>query len=155
MDIQDSNDPDPAPRPEARARADAKTAADATASREYYEGMVAVRRRIVRPLVIITLVAFFTQQVLTNFTGVLDGFAVDGLSWAYLYAFALFFLVVVLTTIYRRAMDKVEDDLRPAHLDETAAHYEDWAEWEKHEAQLEAEIAHDEKPARHDKETHP
>ncbi|GGG48576.1 hypothetical protein GCM10011374_08710 [Kocuria dechangensis] len=145
------------------------TTANADASREYYEGMTAVRRRIVRPLVIITLVAFFLQQVLTNFTSVLDGFAADGLSWAYLYAFALFFLVVVLTTVYKRAMDKVEDELRPAHLDETAAHYEDWTEWEKHEAQLEAELADEEKshaesrahgtvdetPTQHDKETRP
>lgn len=159
MDVQDSTNPRPRrnaeARMQARAKAEARTAADATASREFYEGMTAVRRRIVRPLVVITLVAFFTQQILTNFTGVLDGFASDGLSWAYLYAFVLFFLVVVLTTVYKRAMDKVENELRPAHLDETATHYEDWAEWERHEAQLEAELGHDEHPAPHDKETRP
>jgi uncharacterized membrane protein (DUF485 family) len=151
MEIQDSTTTDPT--------------TDADATQKYYEGMTAVRRRIVRPLVITTLAAFFLQQVLTNFTSVLDGFATDGLSWAYLYAFALFFLVVVLTTVYKRAMDKVEDDLRPAHLDETAAHYEDWTEWEKHEAELAHEEqpraespAHgsvDETPTRHDKETRP
>ncbi|SDK56607.1 Uncharacterized membrane protein, DUF485 family [Nocardioides sp. YR527] len=74
---------------------------------------ILARRRsvLVRRLALVTLVAFFTQQVLTNFTGALDHFIVDGLSWAYLYAFVLFGLIVVLTAVYTRSMDKVEREL--------------------------------------------
>lgn len=76
-----------------------------------FEILASRRSALVRRLSLVTLVAFFTQQVLTNFTGALDHFIVDGLSWAYLYAFALFGLIVVLTAVYTRSMDKVEREL--------------------------------------------
>lgn len=76
-----------------------------------YEVLTRRRSALVRRLSVIVLVAFFAQQVLTNFTDVLDGFVLDGLSWAYLYAFALFALVVALTTVYTRSMDRVEREL--------------------------------------------
>lgn len=84
----------------------------------YYRGMVEARRKLVTPLVVGTLVFFFLQQVLTNFTSVLDGIAFHGMSWAYIYAFAQFFFVVILTSIYRSRMRRVEQELepyRPAH----------------------------------------
>ena len=36
----------------------------------------------------IILFVFFLQQVLTNFTSVLDGFAFEGMSWGYIYAYS-------------------------------------------------------------------
>lgn len=112
---------------------------------EYYDGMVEVRRKIVAPLVGITLFLFFLQQVLTNFTSALDGLAFEGMTWAYLYGFALFFVVVVLTTIYRSKMTRAERRLRPPEWEETAARYEDPQQWEEHEAELEIEdeVAHE------------
>ncbi len=80
------------------------------ASQRYYQGMVQARRKIIVPLVLLTLVFFFTQQVLTNFTSVLDGMAFSGMSVAYLYAFAQFFFVVILTTIYRSRMQRIESE---------------------------------------------
>ena len=80
-------------------------------ARNRYEVLSRRRSALVRRLTLIILVAFFAQQVLTNFTGVLDGFVIGGLSWAYLYAFALFALVVALTTVYTRSMDTVEREL--------------------------------------------
>ncbi|XBB69975.1 DUF485 domain-containing protein [Nocardioides sp. WV_118_6] len=84
----------------------------------YYEGLAAQRNRVVLPLTLVTLGAFFLQQILTNFTSALDGSVVKGVSWAYVYAYGLFVLVVVLTALYTRAMDRVERRLRPPHLDE-------------------------------------
>lgn len=81
------------------------------ASQRYYHGMVQARRKIIVPLVLLTLVFFFTQQVLTNFTSLLDGMAFSGMSWAYIYAFAQFFFVVILTTIYRSRMQRAETEL--------------------------------------------
>lgn len=113
-----------------------KAAADL---QKYYDEMSAARKRIVGPLVGVTLVAFFLQQILTNFTSVMDFEVVKGLSFAYVYGFALFFLVVILTMVYKRAMDKVEREVRPAHLDATEASYDDYRAWERHQADLEAE----------------
>lgn len=76
-----------------------------------YRTLARRRAALVRRLSIVTLVAFFAQQVLTNFTSLLDGFVVDGLSWAYLYAVGLFVLVVVLTAVYARSMDRVEHEV--------------------------------------------
>ncbi|PID96833.1 MAG: hypothetical protein CSA84_03470 [Actinomycetales bacterium] len=73
-----------------------------------YEELAAARRRLVTLLVGITVVAYWTQQLLTNFTSVMDGEVVSGLSVAYLYAFCLFFLVVGLTTYYRRRIAQIE-----------------------------------------------
>lgn len=111
----------------------------AAALQRYYEELSAARKRIVVPLASITLVSFLLQQILTNFTPAMDGLVFEGMTWAYLYGFALFFLVVILTMIYKTAMDKVEREHRPPHLDQTAAHYEDWREWERHQATLESE----------------
>lgn len=111
----------------------------AQAMQEYYDGMVKARRKIVAPLVGVTLFLFFLQQVLTNFTSALDGFVFDGMTWAYLYSFALFFVVVILTTFYRSKMTRAERRLRPPKWEETAAHYENPQQWEEHEAELEVE----------------
>jgi uncharacterized membrane protein (DUF485 family) len=100
-------------------------------TRAYFEEMSAARTRIVTPLVLFTLVFYFVLPLLTNFTSVLDGIAFDGFSWAYMYAFAQFVMVIVLTTYYRRAMDSVERRVRPPGVDETAAHYDDWQTWER------------------------
>ncbi|MCA0435820.1 MAG: DUF485 domain-containing protein [Actinobacteria bacterium] len=79
----------------------------------YYRGMVDARRKLVWPLVISTVVFFFLQQVLTNFTSALDGIPFTGMSAAYLYAFAQFFFAVILTSIYRSRMRRFERELEP------------------------------------------
>jgi uncharacterized membrane protein (DUF485 family) len=109
------------------------------ATRRYYEQMSRTRARVVRPLVVFVLVFYFTLPILTNFTSALDGLAYEGFSWAYLYGFAQFVMVIVVTTYYRRVMDEVEHRSRPAEADESAAHYDDWQVWEQHEAEVEAE----------------
>lgn len=109
---------------------------------EFYRSMAKARSSIVVPLTIATLIFFFLLLFLSNFTSVLDGIAFSGISWAYLYAFAQFFFVVILTTIYRRRMDAVETELRPPDLEETAAHYDDPDTWERHEDEIEDTAHH-------------
>lgn len=77
----------------------------------YYEAMSAARKRLVVPLVTLTLVYFFTLVILTNFTSLLDGYVVPGLTWAYAYAISTFFFVVIVTTYYRRQMSKLDAGL--------------------------------------------
>ena len=79
-----------------------------------YRALESARKKLVTPLVIIVVVAFWFQQIVTNFTSWMDGAAFSGMSWAYLYAFALFFLVVAVTTYYRRQMAAIEAKYKPS-----------------------------------------
>ncbi|MEI2649471.1 MAG: DUF485 domain-containing protein [Dermatophilaceae bacterium] len=81
---------------------------------EQYRELESARKKLVTPLVIITAVAFWAQQIITNFTGWMDGAVFAGMSWAYLYAFALFFLVIAVTTYYRRQMAVIEAKYKPS-----------------------------------------
>ncbi|MBL8929450.1 MAG: DUF485 domain-containing protein [Kineosporiaceae bacterium] len=103
--------------------------------------MVRARHRLVIPMVVGTLAFFFLQQVLTNFTSVLDGLVFDGMTWAYVYAFAQFFFVVILTTIYRRRMQQLEAQFPSAAVAgaAAAAHYDDWTTMETHQTAAEGD----------------
>ena len=81
---------------------------------EQYRARESARKKLVTPLVIIVVVAFWFQQIVTNFTSWMDGAVFSGMSWAYLYAFALFFLVVAVTTYYRRQMAAIEAKYKPS-----------------------------------------
>lgn len=87
-------------------------AADTPAER-YYVEYARARRRLVVPFTALIVGVFFLLPLLTNFTSVLDGVAFSGLTWAYLYAFGVFVLVLVVTTVYRRRMDAFEHTHRP------------------------------------------
>ncbi|MBP8881362.1 MAG: DUF485 domain-containing protein [Dermatophilaceae bacterium] len=80
---------------------------------EQYRELESARKKLVTPLVIITAVAFWAQQIITNFTNWMDGSVFAGMTWAYLYAFALFFLVIAVTTYYRRQMAAIEAKYKP------------------------------------------
>ncbi len=77
----------------------------------YYEAMAAARKRLVAPLVTLTLIYFFVPVAITYFTPWLDGEVTPGLSWSFLYVFTTFFFVVILTSYYRSQMAKVEAQL--------------------------------------------
>lgn len=98
----------------------------ALAEQRYYEGMSAERRRIIGPLVVLVCAVYFALPLITNFTDWLDGTAFEGVSWAYVYVFGIYVMVLVLTTVYRRRMDATEHRLRPPGAVEIAADYEHW-----------------------------
>ena len=104
-----------------------------------YADMVQARHKLVIPMAIATLAFFFLQQVLTNFTSVLDGLAFSGMTWAYIYAFAQFFFVVILTTIYRRRMQQLEEQFPIAGAAAAGTHYDDWTTMETHESAAEGD----------------
>ena len=49
---------------------------------EQYRALESARKKLVTPLVVLVVVAFWFQQIVTNFTGWMDGVVVAGLSWA-------------------------------------------------------------------------
>jgi uncharacterized membrane protein (DUF485 family) len=99
-------------------------AADTPAER-YYVEYARARKRLVVPFTLIIIGTFFLLPLLTNFTSALDGVAFSGITWAYLYAFAVFALVLIITTTYRRAMDKFEHTHRPPADVHPADEYDD------------------------------
>lgn len=103
-----------------------RTAAEA--EQHYFEGMSAERRKVIAPLVIFVCVVYFVLPLITNFTSLLDGTPFEGMSWAYLYAFGVFLVVLIITMYYSRRMDAVEQRLRPRDAVEVAADYEHWDE---------------------------
>src|SRR5215203_5676468 len=68
-----------------------------------------------RAFLIPTVVFFFIMlPILSIFTDVLDGKVVGAISWAYLYAFAQFFLAWVVTFVYWRKADRWDELARRA-----------------------------------------
>ena len=55
--------------------------------------------------------------ILSIFTDVLDGKVVGAISWAYIYAFAQFFLAWVVTFIYWRKADRWDELARRARVE--------------------------------------
>src|SRR5919112_378781 len=91
--------------------------------RSEYSGMVEttafkelVRRKRVFliPTVVFVLLFFIMLPILSIFTDVLDGKVIGAISWAYLYAFAQFFLAWIVTFLYWRRADRWDELAREA-----------------------------------------
>ncbi|MCF6389706.1 DUF485 domain-containing protein [Mycobacterium sp. MBM] len=68
----------------------------------------AAHRRLVMWCLAPPIVFFIGSQWLTNFTTVLNGFAVGAISWALLLAVLQFVVAIVVGFIYVRAVDRLE-----------------------------------------------
>lgn len=97
---------------------------DARDLQAYYDGLKAERKKLIVPLVSITLFLYFFQQIATNFTSLMDGFIADNVTIAFAYTVAMFFVVVTITMIYSTRMNKIETQFTPHNLDEISARYE-------------------------------
>lgn len=75
-----------------------------------YERMNNQRKALVLPLTLLVLVSYFTLVLLTNFTSVLDKVVGGTMSLAYIVAYIMFIVVLVVTTVYRSKMNAVDDD---------------------------------------------
>ena len=91
--------------------------------RSEYSGMVETtafkelmrqKRAFLIPTVIFVVLFFIMLPILSIFTDVLDGKVVGAISWAYLYAFAQFFLAWVVTFVYWRKADRWDELARRA-----------------------------------------
>ncbi|WP_370894847.1 DUF485 domain-containing protein [Janibacter sp. GXQ6167] len=100
------------------------SAQDAKDLQAYYDGMKAGRKKLIVPLVVFILFVYFLQQVLTNFTSVMDGFITENMTIAFAYTILLFPVIIIVTMIYSSRMNKIERDLSPRNLDEIAERYD-------------------------------
>ncbi len=83
----------------------------------YYAEMSAARRRLVGPLAVFTAAYYLGMNFLANFTSWLDGQVFEGMTWAYVFGFSQMLMCAVVTLIYRRRIDAIEREFRPAELD--------------------------------------
>lgn len=79
-----------------------------------FKELVRRKRAFLVPTVVFVILFFIMLPILSIFTDVLDGKVVGAISWAYLYAFAQFFLAWVVTFIYWRKADRWDELARRA-----------------------------------------
>ncbi|HEY6750949.1 MAG TPA: DUF485 domain-containing protein [Rubrobacteraceae bacterium] len=79
-----------------------------------FKELVRQKRAFLIPTVVFVVLFFIMLPILSIFTDVLDGKVVGVISWAYLYAFAQFFLAWVVTFVYWRKADRWDELARRA-----------------------------------------
>src|ERR687890_2841173 len=79
-----------------------------------FKELVRRKRAFLVPTVVFVLLFFIMLPILSIFTDVLDGKVIGAISWAYLYAFAQFFLAWVVTFLYWRRANRWDDLAREA-----------------------------------------
>ena len=72
------------------------------------------KRAFLVPTVVFVILFFIMLPVLSIFTTALNGKVVGAISWAYLYAFAQFFLAWIVTFIYWRKANRWDELARRA-----------------------------------------
>ncbi|MDN5696752.1 MAG: DUF485 domain-containing protein [Rubrobacter sp.] len=65
-----------------------------------FEELMSRKRAFIVPSVAFIIAIFMGLPILASFTTILDGIVVGVVSWAYVYAFALFALAIVFCHIY-------------------------------------------------------
>lgn len=65
-----------------------------------FKSLVKRKKKFSTPYIIFFLVVFFTLPILTSYTSILENRAIGWMTWTWVYSFAIFIMVWVLTSIY-------------------------------------------------------
>ncbi len=84
------------------------------AETEAFKELIRRKRAFLIPAVVFVLLFFIMLPVLSIFTDVLDVKVIGAISWAYLYAFAQFFLAWIVTFLYWREASRFDGLAREA-----------------------------------------
>jgi len=79
-----------------------------------FRELMSRKRAFLVPTVVFVLLFFIMLPVLSIFTTVLNGKVIGAISWAYLYAFAQFFLAWIITFLYWRKANRFDELARRA-----------------------------------------
>lgn len=80
----------------------------------FFKELMRRKRAFLVPTVVFVLLFFIMLPILSIFTDVLDGKVVGAISWAYLYAFAQFFLAWIVAFLYWREANRWDELARKA-----------------------------------------
>jgi len=84
-----------------------------------FKNLVKKKSNFSRPYIIFFFVAFFTLPILTSYTNILENDAIGHMTWTWVYSFAIFIMVWVLTSIYMnkaKEFDKDVDEIIKTHV---------------------------------------
>jgi uncharacterized membrane protein (DUF485 family) len=79
-----------------------------------FRELMSRKRAFLVPTVVFVLLFFIMLPVLSIFTTVLNGKVIGAITWAYLYAFAQFFLAWIITFLYWRKANRFDELARRA-----------------------------------------
>lgn len=71
-----------------------------------FQELIQKKKAFLIPAVIFFLVFYMALPVLGGFTTILDGQAIGGMTWAYVYGFAQFVMTLILTHLYLNRANK-------------------------------------------------
>ena len=90
-----------------------------------FQELIQKKKAFLIPAVIFFLVFYMALPVLGGFTTVLDGQAIGGITWAYVYGFAQFLMTWILMHIYvsrAKKWDKLVEEAREEASEERTTH---------------------------------
>lgn len=84
-----------------------------------FKSLVKRKKKFSTPYVILFFIVFFTLPILTSYTSILETRAIGWMTWTWLYAFGIFIMVWVLTSIYMnkaKEFDKNVEEIIKKHV---------------------------------------
>jgi uncharacterized membrane protein (DUF485 family) len=90
-----------------------------------FQELIQKKKAFLIPAVIFFLVFYMALPVLGGFTTVLDGQAIGGITWAYVYGFAQFLMTWILMHMYvsrAKKWDKLVEEAREEASEERTVH---------------------------------
>lgn len=84
-----------------------------------FKALVSKKKNFMTPYVIFFMIAFFLFPILTGYTTVLEGKVIGMINWTWMYAWGLFVMTWVFSTIYTRkasSFDKEAEAIVEKHI---------------------------------------
>lgn len=78
---------------------------------EEFKSLVKRKGKFTTPYVIFFFAVFFTLPILTSYTSILEALAIGWMTWTWVYAFGIFIMVWVLTSIYMNKAKEFDKDV--------------------------------------------
>src|SRR5690625_1203966 len=76
-----------------------------------FKSLVKRKSKFTTPYVIFFFAVFFTLPILTSYTSILEARAIGWMTWTWVYAFGIFIMVWVLTSIYMNKAKEFDKDV--------------------------------------------
>lgn len=84
-----------------------------------FKDLVKRKQKFSRPYIVFFSIVFFILPILTGYTTVLEARAIGWMTWTWVYAFGIFIMVWVLTSIYMgkaKSFDKDVEDIMKKYI---------------------------------------
>lgn len=76
-----------------------------------FKSLVKRKKKFSTPYIIFFMVVFFMLPILTSYTSILETRAIGWMTWTWVYSFAIFIMVWVLTSIYMNKAKEFDENV--------------------------------------------